>query len=375
MHRRQPPAVDEIRKAATRVMEIVKDWFRRHFSDPDVMLLAVVLILGVLAILFLGQTLAPVIAAVVIAYLLDGPCTRLRRLGLPNVLAVIVVWGGFVGIAVAGIVILAPLLSQQVTQLAVTLPDMTQAAQMALLELPDKYPGLISREQLAEALQSLRADALSAVQGLLVSSLDRLSNAMTVMIYAVLVPVMVFFFLKDKAEILTWLSRFLPTRRTLVNTVWAEVNLKTGSYVRGKVFHIIIIAVVSWATYAALDLKFAVLLGLITGLSVVVPYFGAAAVAVPLMLVAYFQFGLDTHFLIVLGAYAVLQALDGNVLVPLLFSNVVKLHPNAIILAVLVFGSFWGFWGLFFAIPLATVVHAVLNAWPRNPALILPPSG
>ena len=160
-----------------------------------------------------------------------------------------------------------------------------------------------------------------------------------------------------------------------MNTVWAEVNLKTGSYVRGKVFHIIIIAVVSWATYAALDLKFAVLLGLFTGLSVVVPYFGAAAVAVPLMLVAYFQFGLGTHFLVVLAAYAILQAIDGNVLVPLLFSNVVKLHPNAIILAVLVFGSFWGFWGLFFAIPLATVVHAVLNAWPRNPTLILPPSG
>ena len=64
-------------------------------------------------------------------------------------------------------------------------------------------------------------------------------------------------------------------------------------------------------------------------------------------------------------AYAIIQALDGNLLVPLLFSEVVNLHPVAIILAILVFGGLWGFWGIFFAIPLATLVKAVLNAWPR----------
>ncbi len=70
--------------------------------------------------------------------------------------------------------------------------------------------------------------------------------------------------------------------------------------------------------------------------------------------------------------YLVLQALDGNVLVPLLFSEVVKLHPIAIILAILVFGGLWGFWGVFFAIPLATLAHAVIRAWPRQPLKNLP---
>ena len=57
---------------------------------------------------------------------------------------------------------------------------------------------------------------------------------------------------------------------------------------------------------------------------------------------------------------------DGNVLVPILFSEAVNLHPVAIITAVLFFGGIWGFWGVFFAIPLATLVHAVINAWPRQ---------
>jgi putative permease len=65
-----------------------------------------------------------------------------------------------------------------------------------------------------------------------------------------------------------------------------------------------------------------------------------------------------------LGAYGVIQLLDGNVLVPLLFSEAVNLHPVAIIVAVLFFGGIWGVWGVFFAIPLATLVSAIFSAWP-----------
>ena len=65
-------------------------------------------------------------------------------------------------------------------------------------------------------------------------------------------------------------------------------------------------------------------------------------------------------------AYAVIQLLDGNLLVPLLFSDVVNLHPVAIITAVLVFGGLWGIWGVFFAIPLATLVRSLLKAWPKK---------
>ncbi len=110
------------------------------------------------------------------------------------------------------------------------------------------------------------------------------------------------------------------------------------------------------------------LLALMVGLSVIVPYIGAVVVTVPVALVAFFQWGWSSEFLWLLGVYLIVQGLDGNVLVPLLFSEVVDLHPIAIITAVLVFGGLWGFWGVFFAIPLATVVQSILKAWPR-PAL------
>jgi putative permease len=109
------------------------------------------------------------------------------------------------------------------------------------------------------------------------------------------------------------------------------------------------------------------LLGVVVGLSVLVPYIGATVVTLPVAVIAYFQWGFTGDFGYIMLAYAVIQALDGNVLVPLLFSEVVNLHPIAIIVAVLVFGGLWGFWGVFFAIPLATLVQAVLSAWPRAP--------
>ena len=102
------------------------------------------------------------------------------------------------------------------------------------------------------------------------------------------------------------------------------------------------------------------------GLSVVVPYIGAAVVTFPVVIAAYLEFGFSVDFGWVIGIYALIQALDGNVLVPILFSDVVNLHPVAIIVAILIFGGLWGFWGVFFAIPLATLVKSLLAAWPTG---------
>lgn len=118
-----------------------------------------------------------------------------------------------------------------------------------------------------------------------------------------------------------------------------------------------------------LDLRYAVLLGVLVGLSVLIPYIGAAVVTIPVCVVALFQWGLATEFWYVFIAYAIIQTLDGNVLVPLLFSEAVNLHPLMIIVAVLFFGGVWGFWGVFFAIPLATLVKALSNAWIDNKEL------
>ncbi|GAA0329650.1 hypothetical protein AYY16_05885 [Morganella psychrotolerans] len=83
-------------------------------------------------------------------------------------------------------------------------------------------------------------------------------------------------------------------------------------------------------------------------------------------LVGVFQWGLTSDFWTMFIAYLVVQGLDSNILVPILFSEAVNLHPLVIILSIIIFGGLWGFWGIFFAIPLATLIKAVIHAWPEE---------
>lgn len=348
-------------------MNIIRHWFERHFSDPEVVILAGLLVVGFAAIVLVGEMLAPAIAALVIAYLLDSPTEMLRRRGLPNLAATLIVFLLFVGFAIVAVFTVVPLLSRQVTQLVTLLPNMIASAQALLLTLPERYPGLVDESQMIELMADLRAEVLTLGQNIVTVSLEGITGVVTFIVYVILVPLMVFFFLKDKYAILRWLNEFLPSERRLADRVWQEVDQKTGRYVRGKVYEIFIVGGVSWLTFAMIDLQFAFLLGFLTGFSVLIPYIGAAVIFVPVTLVALFQWGVGTEFAIAVAAYLIIQALDGNLLAPLLFSEVVRLHPNAIIIAILIFGGLWGFWGLFFAIPLATLADAVLKAWPRKP--------
>jgi len=347
-------------------MDLVRDWLRRSFADPQVVLLFVLLVGGFAAVIFAGKMLAPAIAAVVIAYLLDSPATWLRHRGLPNLTAVTIVFLGFLAAALFALLTILPLLTKQLAQLVQQMPSMMARFQEILLALPERYPTLIDEAQVRQIMDTVKLELVGFGQTALQYSLNSVMNLVSIVVYAILVPLMVFFFLKDKQPILRWLGHFLPTDRHLVERVWQEVDQKTGHYVRGKAYEIVIVGSVTYVSFTIIELQFAMLLGVLTGFSVLIPYIGAALVFIPVVFVAFFQSGLSTELAVAAIVYLIIQALDGNLLSPLLFSEAVSLHPNAIIIAVLVFGGLWGFWGLFFAIPLATLAAAVVKAWPRK---------
>ncbi len=348
-----------------RNMNIITDWLRRVFSDRQAVVLVLLLVIGALVVIGMGKMLAPVIAGVIIAYFLEGLAALLERQGLPRFPAVAVVFTLFLAFLVFALLGLAPLLSTQLTQLVQQLPNMLAKGQELLMTLPELYPRFVTEEQVAQMIGSIRMEILRFGQNAVSWSLASVVGIITIIVYLVLVPLLVFFFLKDKDRILRWFAMFMPSDHSLAYHVWHDVDLQIGNYVRGKFFEIVIVWVASYVTFAFLGLQFAVLVGLMVGVSVIVPYIGAAVVTFPVGIIGFAQWGWGPDLFWLMGAYAVLQALDGNVLVPLLFSEVVDLHPIAIIVAVLVFGGVWGFWGVFFAIPLATLVQAVLKAWPK----------
>ena len=345
--------------------KLFRDWYNRHFSDPQVALLGFLLIAGFSVIIFAGKLLTPLFAAVILAYLLDGGVVFLQSKKIPRLIAVVIIFSGFALLFLLLILVLAPLMMSQAFDFVRGIPDFINKGQQVLLDLPQNHPQLINEQTISELLAGIRSQVTKLSQQVLSFSLASVVDLFNSLVYLIVVPLLIFFFLKDKERILIWMQCFLPKERQLVTHVWLEVNQKIAGYVRGKFMEILIAWIVSYVTFLFLGLNFAMLLSFIVGISVLIPYVGAAIAAIPIAIIAYSQWGYNSDFITIIIAYAIIQFLDGNLLVPLLFSGMVNLHPAAIITAVLFFGGIWGFWGVFFAIPLATLIHAVINAWPK----------
>ncbi|WP_339388346.1 AI-2E family transporter [Vibrio caribbeanicus] len=348
------------------MFEMVSRWYKRRFSDPHAVSLVAILLFGFIVIYFFGNLIAPLLVALVLAYLLEWPVVQLSRLSLPRTLAVILVILGFTSIMLVAIFGLVPTIWEQVGNLINDVPNMYVGLQSVIAELPRRYPELEHFQIIESLVSNAKNQVIGVGETVVKGSLASLVSLATLGVYLILVPLLVFFLLKDKQQLVQMASGFLPRNRRLATKVWDEMNEQISNYIRGKVMEILIVGTVSYVTFAVLDLRYSVLLAVAVGLSVLIPYIGAAAVTVPVAIVGLFQWGLTSDFYWLLAAYAIIQALDGNVLVPVLFSEAVNLHPVAIIVAVLVFGGLWGFWGVFFAIPLATLVKAVWSALPSH---------
>lgn len=348
------------------MVEFFAAWYRRYFSDPQAIMLAVILILGFTVIIFMGNMLIPVLAAIVLAYLFEGAVQYLCRIKMPRIIAVSVVFALFMASMLIIVFAVLPLISSQLTDLVEQLPQMINDWQKVLLQFPERYPQIITEQQVSEIVEVSRAGITDIGQSVLTTSLSSILHLITMLVYLILVPILVFFFMKDKMIIVQWFTNKLPKDRALLSGLWVEMDGQIGNYVRGKFYEIIIVGVVTYVMFTFMGLKYAALLSALVAVSVIIPYIGATIVTIPVAIAAYLQWGWGADFGWTLLVYLIIQVLDGNLLVPLLFSEAVNLHPVAIIMAVLVFGGFWGFWGVFFAIPLATLVNALLSAWPRS---------
>ncbi|MDA9296437.1 AI-2E family transporter [Porticoccaceae bacterium] len=346
--------------------KILHKWIERYFGTEEALLLTIILIVSLIVFATLGAVLGPVFAALILSFLLQGVVNMLVRHGVPRVLALVSTYLLFVAGFVSVIVGLIPIIGRQTSLLIGELPNMIAGLRDLAVALPERYAEYVSPEQFQSITQRLSEEVGRLLEQALSFSISSFPGIIGVMIYLVLVPLLVMFMLKDKDQLLLFLSNLLPEERSVMRTIWNEMDMQFTNYVRGKAIEILIIGLVSYAVFLWLGVNYAALLALLVGLSVLVPYIGATVVTIPVLLVGYMQWGFSNDFFWLFGAYGVIQFLDGNLLVPLLFSEVVNLHPVFIIVSVLLFGGIWGFWGVFFAIPLATLVKAVFNAWPRR---------
>ena len=341
------------------MQSLFNKFMQRFFSNEESVYFAILLIFSFFFIIFFGNVLLPVIISIVIAFLLNGFMTTLLRFNISQKLSLsitlIVFFGFYLSLFMA-----LPSIGAEINNLLQNLPTIVSSFQQTLIEMNNYFS--------EEDIDQIFANLSNQISLLLSSALGQLAGTVSLMfnaiLYAIMIPLMVFFFLKDKSILLPFASIILPKENGFMQSVFSEMNDQLFNYVTGKFIEMLLVATASYILFASLGLPYAVLIAILVGLSVIIPIFGAILVTIPVVLIGLYEWGLTENFYWLLGFYLFIQILDGNVLVPILFSARNNLHPVVIIIAVLFFGGIWGFWGLFFAIPLATFIKAIINSWP-----------
>lgn len=237
-----------------------------------------------------------------------------------------------------------------------------------VVNLPEPIPSMVTLKMLERSVQNGRIAATNKIADLMRTQLmPSVFNAFTWLVYFIIVPIFTFLMLYDKQSLQRRAATFLlPNNQKLMKEFWPSLHGQIAGYIRGKILHIIIISCANTVAFMLMGVNYAMLLGVGVGLSVVIPYVGAVIIAVPVVLVAIFQFGFSSSLMWVLVIYTVIQLLDSNVLTPMLFSKAMNLDAFSILAAILIFGNLWGFWGVFFAIPLATFIKTLIVRWPNT---------
>ncbi|WP_416821114.1 AI-2E family transporter, partial [Cronobacter sakazakii] len=315
------------------MLEMLTQWYRRRFSDPEAIALLAILVAGFCILFFLHGLLAPLLVAIVLAYLLEWPTSRLQRIGCSRGLAATLVLVLFIGIVLVMAFVVVPVAWQQGINLIRDIPGMLNKLSDFAATLPKRFPALMDAGIIDAIAENMRTRIITLGDSVVKYSLASLVGLLTLAIYLILVPLMVFFLVKDKEQLLNAVRRVLPRNRGLAGQVWVEMNQQITNYIRGKVLEMIVVGVATWIGFLIFGLNYSLLLAVLVGISVLIPYIGAFMVTIPVVCVALFQFGMGTEFWSCFAVYLIIQGLDGNVLVPVLFSEAVNLHPLVIILS------------------------------------------
>ena len=327
----------------TQSQTTIKEHFDRFFNDHELVTF-IITVTSVCLVSYLFALYIPaLIVGILLAYLLDGLVNLLNKWGCPRGFAI----PGTMIICILGIALLIlvglPKLVEQLTAFARQLPQSLEGLEERYKDMPDWLADSWHWDAIATQVGTWTKDT---AETLLHATVTNFTGILTILIYMVMIPLMVFFLLHDKTKIIAWVNRFIPNSQ-MISALKNELDEQFGAYVRGKIIEGLTIFVLSFVAFLFLGVNYAFALAIGIGLSVIIPFVGAIVVTFPVIIVGLAQFGLSSDFWWLVGLYTVIQVFDAQILVPLLFSEVVKIHPVAIFVSILLFGSLWGIWGVF----------------------------
>ncbi|HTL98066.1 MAG TPA: AI-2E family transporter [Holophagaceae bacterium] len=307
-----------------------------------------------LALWFLRHALAPFVIAMVAAYLLDPIVARLeRRLGRPWSVVLVLLLA--VGAVAGAMTLFVPWISDQTQRFAANLP----AWQAALASKTG--PWLQDHPWAAEKLRAA-AGALEPAD--LLASLKRTGGGLLGIVIGllqlILVPLILYFLLMEGRTLLAAARKLVPPRlRSRADRMTLTIHRRLGGYIRGQLAVALIMACLQSIALLSLRVPYAALLGLLAGFATFIPG-SPYLIALPSALTLAYLDGARGAGLVVTGAiFIAVQQVEALYLTPVWVGRASRLHPLEVLLALVVFGTWFGLLGLIFAVPLMVVAKVV----------------
>ena len=318
----------------------------------------------------LGPILTPFVAAGILAYICNPLVQRLSARKVPRTLAVALVMSGFLLLFGLLLLIMLPLLENEISLFVARLPNWLEAARTRLLPQLQRWLGADLQWD-SQALKSLLLSHWQSASGVAGKLLPWLGSSggtiVAILVNLLLIPVAMFYLLRDWDALVAWLDELIPRDwHGKVTEIAAEVDCVLAEFLRGQISVMLLMSAYYVVALWLAGLEFALPIGILAGMLVFVPYLGMIIGLSLATLAAVMQFPDFSGVLLVWAAFGAGQLLEGMVVTPWLVGDRIGLHPLAVIFALLAFGQVFGFFGLLLALPLSAILLVTLRhgkAW------------
>jgi putative permease len=310
--------------------------------------------------------LTPFIASIIIAYFLNPLTIKLEKLGIKRTLTVSIIVGIFFTGLITGLLKLIPVLFEQIKQFIAAIPQYEQYVSSNILIKIESLAKKID-PRLGNEIHSLLSNIsakffeyfLSVIRNVFNSSMAVLSLIGIIFF----TPILVFYLLKDWPSFVKNVHKLLPlSQKKLILEQFKLIDSVLSSYIRGQINVCLILSTFYVISLSILGLNYSLLVGIIAGFLVTIPYVGFIVGCSICSLVALLQFSDLTQLYITLAIFFIGNLFEGYVITPKLVGDKVGLHPVWIIFSLMAGGCLFGFWGMFFAIPIASITGVLLRS-------------
>jgi predicted PurR-regulated permease PerM len=328
-----------------------------------------------LMVYWLGSTIMPFAAGIVLGYLLDPVVLKLQRFGFNRLGASLLILTVFVVTVVLFFILVVPVLGNQFIAFAQHLPGYAVRLQAFAIEKGNafiaKYGGRwleafgLSQQLSTAQIQKSVADFVTQSAQWLLDAFTRLVSGGAALFnflsLLIVTPVVAFYILVDWDRMISKLDSWLPLdHRETLRKIAREINHALAGFIRGQSIVCLFLAVWYSVGLTLIGLDYGFLIGVIGGVLSFVPYIGSLTALVLSLSVALFQGWPSLKlFLFALAVVGTGQFLEGNVLSPQLVGESIGLHPVWLMFALLAFGQLFGFLGLLIAVPTAAAIGVV----------------